>query len=442
MKLFGTDGIRANSKSELLNYQSVIRLGYSIGSWAKHVECKSIIVGKDTRESSTTIERWLSIALENSGIDIKLIGIVPTPAVSYICRELDCCGIMITASHNPYYDNGIKIFCKSGKKTTDLDEQYIEDWYQKFADTKYETEMFNIKNNYKCYKETVDEYLRAIYISKLKEIADFSLKKKIVLDCANGANSFIAKKVLERITKSLIIINASPNPKNINYNCGAMHPEILSKNVIFEKADLGIAFDGDADRVLFCDENGEIIDGDHVLGFISKHTNQEEIVYTDYSNLALDTFLKKCNISGIRVQNGDKYVSDELSKRGLLFGGEKSGHFIFKEYNESGDGLLSAIQLLKALSTINAPLSQIKEFELYPQVVVSAEVQRKKELNEIKGLQEMLEHAKNTLGQNARINLRYSGTEMKIRVLVEGNSQDLCNEIANKIAGFIKCVNS
>ncbi|HOI19228.1 MAG TPA: phosphoglucosamine mutase [Candidatus Woesearchaeota archaeon] len=439
MKLFGTDGIRANSKSEVLNEQSVLRIGYSIASWAKDIGCKSVIIGKDTRESSERIERWLLNALESNGIEAILTGIIPTPVVSYLCKKLGYFGIMITASHNPYYDNGIKLFYKNGRKTKELEERLIEDYYEKFKHVKFQTlASFNYE---KLVRKRIKNDLISLYNSDFESIRNFYLEKKVVLDCANGAGYFIGKDILEKCVKCLKVVNFRPDGKNINYNCGAMHPNILSKQVVLEKADLGIAFDGDADRVVFCDEKGEIIDGDHYIGFIARHTNQKEIVYTDYSNLSLDNFLKENNLKGIRVENGDKFVSEELGKRNLFFGGEKSGHYIFKEYNESGDGILSAIRLLKILYNEKMPLSKIREFELFPQVIVSEDVDRKKDLNEIDGLNKILEYVEKMLGEDSRTNIRYSGTEMKIRVLVEGKSQEKCSEFANKIAGFIKDAN-
>ncbi len=444
MKLFGTDGIRANSNSELLSEENVYMIGYSLGLWAKDEGYKSVIIGKDTRESSNNIEKWLIYAFQKTGLEAMLVGVVPTPAISYICKELGSLGVMITASHNPFYDNGIKLFCKSGRKTNSKEEEAIEKLYydfskgtQKFA--RYSSE--GLVKDSSEFKGIIQSKLRGLYLSGFEKISDFKIKKKIVLDCANGVNSFIAKGIIEKVASSLKIINAMPNGQNINYNCGAMHPDIISKNVLLEKADIGIAFDGDADRVVFCDEKGEIIDGDHYIGFLAQNIIPKEVVYTDYSNLALDYFLRRNGIEGIRVQNGDKAVSDELSKRNLPFGGEKSGHYIFKDFGDSGDGLLSAIRLLSFLSKLNVPISKMKQFELYPQAIVSSEVKRKRDFSEIDGLDEMLKTTKSILGEDSRINIRYSGTEMKIRVLAEGNNQEKCNNSAIKIAEFIKEAN-
>ena len=444
MKLFGTDGIRANSNSELLSEESVYRIGYCFGVWAKEAGYKRVVVGKDTRESSNSIEKWLVFAIKKAGLEAMLVGVMPTPAISYICRELGSCGIMITASHNPFYDNGIKLFCKSGRKTNASEEEAVEKLYFEMMREKQKHNYFNSKGfTTNPYEGETAHYedLRDLYLLSLEKMADFKIKKRIVLDCANGANSLIAKGILEKVANSLKVINATPNGQNINYNCGAMHPEILSKNVLLENADIGIAFDGDADRIVFCDELGEIIDGDHYIGFLAQNIMPKEVVYTDYSNLALDSFLSTNGIRCIRVQNGDKFVSDELSKRGLPFGGEKSGHYIFKEFGDSGDGLLSAMRLLRFLSDLNEPISKIRQFELYPQAIVSLEVEDKRDFSEMSGLDEMLKVAKSMLGKDSRVNIRYSGTEMKIRVLVEGKDQEKCNKSANEIAEFIKDAN-
>lgn len=444
MKLFGTDGIRANSNSELLSEEGVYRVGYSIGLWAKEEGYKSVVIGKDTRKSSSNIEKWLVSALQKVGLEAMLVGVMPTPSISYICREIGSCGIMITASHNPFYDNGIKLFCKSGRKTNSEEEEAIEKLYFDFSKGTQKYDYCISQGLVKGSSESkgiIQNKLRGLYISGFEKISNFKIKKKIVLDCANGANSVIARGIIKKVAGSLKVINATPNGQNINYKCGAMHPETISKNVLLEKADIGIAFDGDADRVVFCDERGGIIDGDHYIGFLAQNIAPKEVVYTDYSNLALDYFLNKMGIGGVRVENGDKTVSSELSKRSLPFGGEKSGHYIFKEFGDSGDGLLSAIKLLNFLSNLDVPISKIRQFKLYPQAIVSSEVKRKRDLSEIDGLDEMLKTTKSILGEDSRINIRYSGTEMKIRVLVEGKEQKKCSKSANEIAEFIKDAN-
>jgi len=361
-KLFGTDGIRFLSNSEIFNNLSLNTLSKAILKNNKNLK---IVIGRDTRESSKLIESNFTNALKNNGAEIFKVGLISTPAISYLTKKLNCnMGIVISASHNPYQFNGIKFFNKNGEKLPELNENKIEKYFFKLIKKK------NIdKNNGKV--QTVNNPF-LIYRKRFKNILiknNFSTQLKIVIDCANGSCYKVAKYIFSKININLIYIKDKPNGKNINYKCGSLYPKILINEVKNKSADFGISFDGDGDRIICCDEKGQIIDGDKILACLAKYfvykskSNTNSVVGTHMSNMGLEKFIKNIGLKFYRSNVGDKFVYKRMKEMNCFLGGEQSGHIILKEYGPSGDGILIALYLIKIISEYNKKTSEI--FDLY-----------------------------------------------------------------------------
>ncbi len=438
MKLFGTDGVRGKA-GEVLTPFLAMKLAMAMGTYfRKHSTTNKILVGKDTRKSGYMIENSIVAGLTAVGYNVIQIGPMPTPAVAFLTEDMRCdAGIMISASHNPYYDNGIKLFDAYGNKL-DVDvEKAIEDIYF--------SESFELKTNKEIGKSKRIDDVVGRYIVHIKD--SFPKNKnlsslRIVLDTANGAAYKVAKTVFEELGADVITLNDNPNGYNINENCGAMHPQILANKVREYRADIGFAFDGDADRLVVVDERGEIVDGDKLLGalaiYLKKHNKLKNngIAVTIMSNSALEDFLSKNGIKTYRSKVGDKFVLEVMKEKNLNFGGEQSGHIIFSDFAKTGDGVVSALQAVAYLLESGKKASEaFNLFELYPQVQTNINVSEKIPFEKIDGAKEILENIKND-GYNHIV--RYSGTENKLRLLVEGSNKQKAKEFLDELVNFFK----
>lgn len=444
-KLFGTDGIRGEANVFPMLPEIALQVGRAIGYLFKNhdIHFSKVLIGKDTRLSGYIFESALVAGLCSMGVSTWLIGPLPTPAVAFLTKDMRAdAGVMISASHNPYYDNGIKIFDKNGYKLSDELEEKIEELVF--------NENFSTK---RCFKDKLGRAYRikdAIgrYAVHLKSIVPSYINFegiKVVIDCAHGAAYQIGPQVLEELGAEVISIGCSPNGININEGCGALHPEKVKNLVLETQAHLGIALDGDGDRIVVVDEKGNLIDGDDILALFALNFKEKErlinntVVGTIMSNLGLEEFLKKMGISFIRTPVGDRYVLLKMKEIGAILGGETSGHIIFLDKATTGDGLLTGIRLISLIKEKEKPLSElIHLFEKLPQIIKSVKVKEKKPLKEIKGLEEKIQLAKSKLGNKGRVIVRPSGTEPKYRVMVEGEKRELIEEIADELSYYIK----
>ncbi len=422
-----------------------------------------IITGRDTRESGAWLERALIAGAIDAGAACESAGVITTPGVAYLARTLPAdAGIVISASHNPYHDNGIKIFAPSGRKLDDETERLIEaDIAVAEKDSSGEltaTKSVEVSEAHEVESDASDEsdesdakhahVLQARYLDYLiEEVAhDISLEgASIVVDCANGASAHLAPHLFERLGARVTSINCAPDGRNINLNCGSLHIEGLQRKVVEEQADLGIAFDGDADRALFVDASGGFVDGDATLWVMAKslhaHGNLagETVVATVMSNIGLEIALRSRGISLLRTDVGDKYVLEKLLQTGASVGGEQSGHIIFPHLSLAGDGMLTTIRLLGAMRESGESLQTLTEgFERYPQVLVNVRVREKLPFTEVEAIARAARSTEEELGANGRLLLRYSGTEPLARVMIEGERQDVIERQANQLAEVIR----
>ena len=441
MKLFGTDGVRGKA-GDFLDAMTVLKLAMAAGIYfRKHSSRKKILVGKDTRRSGYMIENALVSGLTAVGYDVIQIGPMPTPAIAYLTESMRCdAGIMISASHNPYEDNGIKFFDNHGNKLSVACEKAIESIF--FNDELLNSGQLTGRNigASKRIDDVIGRYIVSIKSSFPKDLNLYGLR--IVLDCANGAAYKVGPTILEELGADVIVINNKPNGFNINENCGAMHPEAVSKLVKEYRADIGLALDGDADRLVVVDETGEIVDGDKLIGALCTFLNKERLlegnacVATVMSNKALEDYLAKDKIDLYRSDVGDKYVLEVMKEKGINFGGEQSGHIIFSDVAKTGDGLASALQVLALILKSGKKASEVlNPFELYPQILYNMKVNEKIPLKDIKGLEEILKQIRE---KGIRDLIRYSGTENKIRLLLEGKNKKDVESSMEDLKTFFK----
>jgi phosphoglucosamine mutase len=441
-KLFGTDGIRGKANIYPMVTEIALSLGKAISLIFRNSGKQKILIGKDTRLSGYMIESALVSGICSMGGDAYIVGPLPTPGIAFLTGNMRVdAGVVISASHNPYEDNGIKIFSSDGYKLPDRKEEEIEN--------------FIFQNNFDEYLPASDEIGRAYriddaigrYVVYLKTTfpKDLDLKSlKIVLDCANGATYKVAPEVFYELGADIITIGTNPDGKNINKECGSTNTRKLRATVISKGADLGIAFDGDGDRVIVVDENGEEIDGDYIIGICAKFLKENNqltnngVVITPMSNIGFEKFLKKNKINIVKSGIGDRYVVEEMLKGNYILGGEPSGHIIFRDYNTTGDGILTALQLLKVMLTYNKNASDIKKLFLkYPQILRNVPVKDKIPLKNIPGFENKVKEFKKTLNDNGRILIRYSGTEKKLRIMLEGEDNGLIKNMADELEGMV-----
>jgi phosphoglucosamine mutase len=442
-KLFGTDGIRGVAGKFPLDPQTVRRIGGSLTSHlrAAGVEAPRLVIGRDTRESGAWIEEAFVLGCLDAGAEITSAGVITTPGVAYLTRHLELdAGVVISASHNPYQDNGIKVFMPSGRKLDAATERAIE------SDIAGES---NGTVSVDLVEETsvTDAHLSELYLAHLIEIfpgLDLS-GLKLVLDCANGAAYDLAPRLFSGLGAEVIAINAAPDGRNINRDCGSLHLEGLRKRVLDESADLGIAFDGDADRALFVDGRGEPVDGDATLWIVANYLesnaglNGRTVVATVMSNLGLEVALRSRAIELIRADVGDKYVLDGLLSSGASIGGEQSGHLIFPELSLSGDGMLTALFLLRVMRETGSSVEQLAGgMRRFPQILKNVTVREKLPFAEVPAIAAAAAEIEQELGQEGRILLRYSGTEPLARIMIEGKDQRGIELQADKLAQIIR----
>lgn len=446
-KLFGTDGIRGVANQ----YPMLPEIAFKVGRACAHIfrnhdrTKHKILIGKDTRLSGYMLETALASGICSMGGDCVLVGPIPTPGIAFLTQSIRAdAGVVISASHNPFYDNGIKIFSRDGFKLSDELEEEIEKLCLSDEIDKIRPVHKEIGKAYRI-DDAAGRYISYLKTTFPKERTLEGIK--IVVDCANGAFYKIAPKVFEELGANVIAVGVNPDGENINEGCGALFPEHLSKHVIESSADLGIALDGDGDRVIFCDEKGKILNGDKILAILAKHMlkldklKKRTIVATIMSNMALDDFMESFGGKVIKVPVGDRNVVEALLKEDLNLGGEQSGHIIALDYATTGDGVIAALQVLHALLLEAKPLSVLSEIiEPYPQVISSVMVKEKKDFMGIEEIKRAVELAEDELRRNkGRLNIRYSGTEPKIRIMVECKNEkvmwkwnDLLKEVISK----------
>jgi len=454
MKYFGTDGVRGKV-GKILTVELALELGKAAGAIifkdyldrravkGSNEEKPVVVLGKDTRLSSDLLENALTAGLASRGVDVLSLGVIPTPAVAYITRELNGrMGAVISASHNPYYDNGIKFFGNDGFKIRDDIEEEIEEllnfpeklWnYPTPEPNEYGVKLHNA--------EAVQKYVR--YITQTIE-GDFT-GMHVALDCANGATSSVAPQVFSLLNAKVSIMGNQPNGLNINEEVGSVHPEALATFVQEVGADIGFAFDGDGDRLIAVDSKGNVRDGDYIIFLCAQYLkekgklNHNTVVSTIMANLGFHRGLEELGIQSIQTDVGDRYVAQAMLQGGYILGGEQSGHIIFLEHLTTGDGLLSAVQLLAVLRDMNAPLSEAsKMMKKLPQMLVNLKVNDKEQILSNPLLKEKEVQISEQLGSRGRLLLRPSGTEPLIRVMVEAETEELCQDVVHQVLGLIK----
>ena len=440
-RLFGTDGIRGVAGKHPLDADTIWRVGTCLAQ----LGMRRLVIGRDTRESGPWIESILTQALESQGGEVRHAGVMTTPGVSFLCQSLGCHGgIAVSASHNVYSDNGLKIFRAAGTKLSDQEERSLEDAVEAAPsppqDLKKQEESFRSDGSAAPFSdsECFDRYLGSLQsISRLESFSPL----KVVLDCANGAASGLAPQAFERMGATVIRRNTKPDGRNINQNCGAVHPEAMAKAVGGGGADLGVAFDGDADRCIMSDSTGRIFDGDHLLYILGVHLLKRNelatrcVVTTVMANLGLQFALEEKGIQMVRTQVGDRHVLEEMERGNHPLGGEQSGHIILRRHAKSGDGILTALKIAEIVLEEGRGLEELSsDFELFPQIQCSVPVAEKFDFTTVPEIQREIQEAERSLGERGRVLVRYSGTEPLVRVMVEGEEKDQVEKHAEAIA--------
>lgn len=441
-KYFGTDGIRGIANKDLTP-----ELAFRVGRAGAYIltggKKGKILIGKDTRSSGDMLEASLIAGITSIGLDVVTLGVIPTPAVAYLTRKYEAvAGIMISASHNPGEYNGIKFFNKDGLKLSDSVEEQIEDILN--GGKTIETKALGASIG-KVYSEVNGG---RDYKDFLKKSININLKGiKVAMDCGNGALFKIGPEIIEEMGGEVICVNQSPDGMNINKNCGSTNPKIVQDLVIEENADIGVSFDGDADRIIAVDEKGDLIDGDHLLAICATYLKEKgelknnTVVGTVMTNIGLDKYLKGIDVDIVKTKVGDRYILEEMLESDFVLGGEQSGHIIFLKYNTTGDGLATGLHLLEVLKNSSRTLSSLSSvMDDYPQVLVNAEVpeERKYKYLEDEMIKEKINSIEEHFHGNGRVVIRPSGTEPLVRVMIEGEDQGEITEIAEELAGFIK----
>lgn len=443
-KIFGTDGVRGRANHFPMTPEIALALGKAVGKiFNKRIGKTRVVIGKDTRLSCYVFENALISGLCSMGVDTLMVGPLPTPGVAFITRAYRAdAGIVISASHNAYQDNGIKIFDAQGFKLPDEWEAEIEavianndfeDALPKDSDIGKNTKIIDADGRY-------IEYVKATFPRRL------SLENlTIVLDCANGAGYKVAPLVFRELDAKVISLGVHPNGLNINQNCGSIHPEAVQKAVLENRADVGIALDGDADRIVMVDEKAQIVDGDALLAICAKDFHKRgvlknnRVVGTVMSNLGFVKSLESLGIDVIKSPVGDRYVIQDMLKHDAILGGEQSGHLIFLDYNTTGDGLVAALQVLRIMMETDSKLSDLYSFvRPYPQTLVNVKVKSKPPLDTLPKTKEAIRRVEDELADSGRVLVRYSGTENTCRVMVEGNKQTQVAHLANVIADVVR----
>lgn len=443
-KLFGTDGVRGLANIEPMTSETAMKLGRAAAYIFKHKKGRHrIVIGKDPRLSGYMIETSLAAGICSMGSDVIMVGVLPTPGISFVTSSMRAdAGVVISASHNEYQDNGIKFFSRDGFKLPDDLERKMEEL---------------------IFSESID-HLRPIagevgkafrvedavgrYIVFIKNTFPHGLTLeglRIVLDCSNGAAYKVAPTVLEELGAEVISIGVSPNGTNINDGCGSLFPETMCKKVLEMRADLGIALDGDADRVIFSDEYGEVVDGDSIMTICAadmikrKALNKNTLVATVMSNIGLDIAVNRAGGKVIRADVGDRYVVEEMKRGGYNMGGEQSGHIVYLDYNTTGDGMIAALQLLRVMREKDKPLSELRKIMTrFPQELVNVKVREKVSVNKVPGLLKSIKDIEASLKNKGRVLVRYSGTEPIMRIMIEGDDKNSIKKYISDLRNIVK----
>ncbi|HXX75937.1 MAG TPA: phosphoglucosamine mutase [Nitrospiraceae bacterium] len=443
-KLFGTDGVRGVANLEPMTSETAMQLGRAAAHlFMRRAGRHRIVIGKDTRVSGYMLESALTSGICSMGVDVLLVGPMPTPAIAFLTRSLRAdAGVMISASHNPYQDNGIKFFSNDGLKLPDEMEARIE--------------QLIVSNEISHLRPTADAIGKAFRIDDAEgryiEFVKRSLPKDLdfqgitlVVDCAHGAAYKVAPAILRELGATVKVIGNSPDGMNINAGCGAVHPELVQKAVLEHGAHVGIALDGDADRAMFVCEKGNVINGDHIMAALGIDLHRQgrlakqTVVGTVMSNFGLELALSKAGITLARTAVGDRYLLERMLGDGFNFGGEQSGHFIFLDHNTTGDGLVSALQVLSLMKRTQKPLSELAQaMTAVPQVLVNVQVSHKPNLDTVPDLEEAIRAGERRLNGSGRVLVRYSGTESLLRIMVEGERDALIQEVANQLAQVVR----
>ncbi|MGB3941035.1 MAG: phosphoglucosamine mutase [Candidatus Manganitrophaceae bacterium] len=443
-KLFGTDGVRGLANVEPMTGETAMKLGRAAAHLFKNKAGRHrIVIGKDTRLSGYLLESALTSGICSMGVDVLLVGPLPTPAIAFLARSLRVdAGVMISASHNPFEDNGIKFFSRDGLKLPDEMEHQIERLIS--------------SGEIDGIRPTATEIGKAFRVDDAEgryiEFAKNSLPKgldfqgmRIVVDCANGAAYKVAPAVLRELGADLIVLSDAPNGTNINLHCGALHPEELQRKVLETRADIGIAHDGDADRAVFVDERGNVVDGDALLVAFAISLHQEKelkgrtLVVTLMSNMGVDLALRPKGIRVVRTAVGDRYVLEQMLKEGNNLGGEQSGHVIFLDYNTTGDGLITALQLLSLMKRTGKRVSELVAcMTPLPQILKNITVAKKPPIAEIPNLEKAIANCEGKLKDNGRILVRYSGTEPLLRIMIEGEDKIIISGMADQLGEIVQ----
>ncbi|PQP35101.1 phosphoglucosamine mutase [Desulfobacteraceae bacterium SEEP-SAG9] len=442
--LFGTDGIRGVANEYPITSEMAVNIGRAVGSYFKGIDGKSkIIIGKDTRISGYMIEYAIVSGICSMGGDAYLTGILPTPGIALITSLTGAnAGIVISASHNPFYDNGIKLFNQDGYKLSDENEAEIE---QLLLKNEITLKCKGIRETGRVYQnKDAGKNYAAFLKGTLSKGCSFK-GLKIVIDCSNGATYRIAPEIFDDLGAQIESIFINPDGKNINANCGSQHPEALARKVMENSADIGIAFDGDGDRLIVSDEKGNIIRGDQILAICARDMKQKGVlknnilVSTVMSNMGLGVALKDMGIVHVKANVGDRYVLEKMVTTGAVLGGEDSGHMIFLNHHTTGDGILAALRLIEALQAEAKPLSELSQImTVFPQVLLNVEVKGKPEIKNVVEIEDAIKSVEACLGEKGRVLVRYSGTQPLCRVMVEGPELDEVSRYGRQIAAVVE----
>ena len=430
--LFGTDGIRGVAGQPPLDAATVYAFGQALGEWVAHHGAPRVVIGMDTRESGPALAEQLAGGLAAAGAEAHFAGLTTTPGVAYLTRTEDfVAGVMISASHNPYQDNGLKAFSHDGFKLPDDDEQQLEDRILAIVASGAAPATRPLRAD-PAYDRHYLDYLRSTFLGSLQGY-------KLVLDCANGAACEIGPELFTSLGAEVVATGCSPDGRNINLHCGALHVEALRQRVLDEGAHFGAAFDGDADRCILVSGSGKIIDGDHAMFISALHLRPAAVVATVMSNLGLERALQRESIELVRTAVGDRYVIEEMVRSGLPLGGEQSGHVIFRQYATTGDGLLTALRVLEIAVKNGRTLDELTAaFTVYPQKLVNVRFKNKRPLSELPTVQAAIRSTEQEFGDAGRVLVRFSGTEPLARVMVEGPTEESVSAAAHHIAAEIE----
>ena len=441
-RLFGTDGVRGRANQHPMTVEMALALGQAVATVFRRGPSERrprIIIGKDTRLSGYMFEEAIAAGISCMGVEVMLVGPMPTPGMAFLTTDMRCdAGVMISASHNPYQDNGIKFFSEDGFKLPDEIEDRIEGLILSGRLAQHRAEAEGI-GRVRRIDDAMGRYV--VFLKKTFPI-DLTLDGlRVVLDCANGAGYKVGPTVIAELGAEVVALGVEPNGRNINEGCGCVHPQRAVARVREVRADLGIAIDGDADRVLLIDERGRLVDGDQLLAVAARDLAERglleggAVVATVMSNLGLEKALGGLGLGLVRTQVGDRYVLEAMRAGGYNLGGEQSGHLIFLDHNTTGDGLLTALQILAIMRRTGRPLSElVKGIERFPQVLINFQVAEKRPLESLPGFQTRLRAVESELADRGRVVVRYSGTEPKARVMVEGPDEDRVRELAQDLA--------